>query len=286
MGCDSCAGANAQGTRRLATLHLPSEPCQRCAAVTWSPCPTLTLVCSQPPLQGYKPPEEGPSEYQTIPLDKIEDFGVHCKQVGSWRRSDARARTHAPCMTPCLQCTVPCILALTPCWAYSHTPVSPAYSSMPSPHPLLDYCTHSAVLLAGHLLLQVLAGFPPAGPAVEQVLGAWWGAGGQCACAYSRHSTAPLHARHAQHGSEGPCRTYLLLLALLAVYTAWPAACPPHWLKLLPTHRLCAVAGVGAGVGTVVQPAAGYARPGGRPAGRHRWAVLHCLVGWWWVLFG
>lgn len=30
--------------------------------------------------QGYKPPDEGPSEYQTIPLNKIEDFGVHCKQ--------------------------------------------------------------------------------------------------------------------------------------------------------------------------------------------------------------
>ncbi|KAI1713083.1 JAB1/Mov34/MPN/PAD-1 ubiquitin protease domain-containing protein [Ditylenchus destructor] len=30
--------------------------------------------------KGYKPPEEGPSEYQTIPLSKIEDFGVHCKQ--------------------------------------------------------------------------------------------------------------------------------------------------------------------------------------------------------------
>jgi len=30
--------------------------------------------------QGYKPPEEGPSEYQTIPIAKIEDFGVHCKQ--------------------------------------------------------------------------------------------------------------------------------------------------------------------------------------------------------------
>jgi COP9 signalosome complex subunit 5 len=28
----------------------------------------------------YKPPDEGPSEYQTIPLEKIEDFGVHCKQ--------------------------------------------------------------------------------------------------------------------------------------------------------------------------------------------------------------
>ena len=31
-------------------------------------------------IQGYKPPDEGPSEYQTIPLNKIEDFGVHCKQ--------------------------------------------------------------------------------------------------------------------------------------------------------------------------------------------------------------
>ncbi|CAJ0834313.1 7029_t:CDS:10 [Entrophospora sp. SA101] len=30
--------------------------------------------------QGYKAPDDGPSEYQTIPLSKIEDFGVHCKQ--------------------------------------------------------------------------------------------------------------------------------------------------------------------------------------------------------------
>jgi hypothetical protein len=30
--------------------------------------------------KGYKPPDEEPSEYQTIPLNKIEDFGVHCKQ--------------------------------------------------------------------------------------------------------------------------------------------------------------------------------------------------------------
>lgn len=33
--------------------------------------------------QGYKPPDEGPAEYQTIPLNKIEDFGVHCKQYYS-----------------------------------------------------------------------------------------------------------------------------------------------------------------------------------------------------------
>ena len=30
--------------------------------------------------EGYKLPDEPPSEYQTIPLNKIEDFGVHCKQ--------------------------------------------------------------------------------------------------------------------------------------------------------------------------------------------------------------
>lgn len=29
---------------------------------------------------GYLPPDEGPSQYQTIPLEKIEDFGVHAKQ--------------------------------------------------------------------------------------------------------------------------------------------------------------------------------------------------------------
>jgi COP9 signalosome complex subunit 5 len=29
--------------------------------------------------KGYKPPSDEPSEYQTIPLNKIEDFGVHCK---------------------------------------------------------------------------------------------------------------------------------------------------------------------------------------------------------------
>lgn len=32
---------------------------------------------------GYKPPDEGPREYQTIPLSKIEDFGVHCKSYYS-----------------------------------------------------------------------------------------------------------------------------------------------------------------------------------------------------------
>ena len=30
-------------------------------------------------LKVTEPQDEGPSEYQTIPLNKIEDFGVHCK---------------------------------------------------------------------------------------------------------------------------------------------------------------------------------------------------------------
>lgn len=41
--------------------------------------PDVTCKC----LQGYKPPDEPASEYQTIPLNKIEDFGVHCKQYYS-----------------------------------------------------------------------------------------------------------------------------------------------------------------------------------------------------------
>lgn len=30
--------------------------------------------------EGYKPDDAAPSEYQSIPISKIEDFGVHCKQ--------------------------------------------------------------------------------------------------------------------------------------------------------------------------------------------------------------
>uniref|UniRef100_A0A803LYQ7 MPN domain-containing protein n=2 Tax=Chenopodium quinoa TaxID=63459 RepID=A0A803LYQ7_CHEQI len=33
--------------------------------------------------EGYKPPDDPISEYQTIPLNKIEDFGVHCRQYYS-----------------------------------------------------------------------------------------------------------------------------------------------------------------------------------------------------------
>ena len=38
-------------------------------------------ICAR--LQHYKPPDEKPSEYQTIPLSKIEDFGVHAKSYYS-----------------------------------------------------------------------------------------------------------------------------------------------------------------------------------------------------------
>ena len=34
-------------------------------------------------MQHYKPPDEKPSEYQTIPLSKIEDFGVHASSYYS-----------------------------------------------------------------------------------------------------------------------------------------------------------------------------------------------------------
>ncbi|PRP75530.1 Mov34/MPN/PAD-1 family protein [Planoprotostelium fungivorum] len=33
--------------------------------------------------EGYKPEDAPPSEYQSIPMSKIEDFGVHCKQYYS-----------------------------------------------------------------------------------------------------------------------------------------------------------------------------------------------------------
>ncbi|KAL6965350.1 hypothetical protein U1Q18_036406 [Sarracenia purpurea var. burkii] len=40
----------------------------------------VQIVAFRTYLEGYKPPDEPVSEYQTIPLNKIEDFGVHCKQ--------------------------------------------------------------------------------------------------------------------------------------------------------------------------------------------------------------
>ncbi|TKR81244.1 hypothetical protein L596_015148 [Steinernema carpocapsae] len=33
--------------------------------------------------RGFQPSDEAPSEYQSVPLNKIEDFGVHCKQYYS-----------------------------------------------------------------------------------------------------------------------------------------------------------------------------------------------------------
>ena len=42
------------------------------------PCmPMHNLLIADLGSQGYKPPDAAPSEYQTIPENKIEDFGVH-----------------------------------------------------------------------------------------------------------------------------------------------------------------------------------------------------------------
>ena len=55
--------------------------------------------------EGYKPPEEGPSEYQTIPLSKIEDFGVHANQYYSLDVSFFKARFPPPRpLLPLLAC--------------------------------------------------------------------------------------------------------------------------------------------------------------------------------------
>lgn len=55
--------------------------------------PFATLPHALTRAEGYKPPDEGPAEYQTIPLSKIEDFGVHAKQVRI-------ACTRIPCCCP------------------------------------------------------------------------------------------------------------------------------------------------------------------------------------------
>ena len=38
---------------------------------------------ASPLKQGYKPPDEPASQYQTIPMNKIEDFGVHASSYYS-----------------------------------------------------------------------------------------------------------------------------------------------------------------------------------------------------------
>ncbi|OWM75600.1 hypothetical protein CDL15_Pgr021765 [Punica granatum] len=50
--------------------------------------------------EGYKPPDEPVSEYQTIPLNKIEDFGVHCKQVLIFFHLGFGYSCFAPGLTP------------------------------------------------------------------------------------------------------------------------------------------------------------------------------------------
>ena len=45
----------------------------------------------------YKPPDAAASEYQTIPLDKIEDFGVHANQYYQLDVSFFKVDTPLPC---------------------------------------------------------------------------------------------------------------------------------------------------------------------------------------------
>ena len=47
-----------------------------------SPSPSLSPPSSLLS-QNYRPTDDGPHEYQSIPLDKIEDFGVHCRRYYS-----------------------------------------------------------------------------------------------------------------------------------------------------------------------------------------------------------
>ena len=44
-----------------------------------SSCLSMELRLSLSNEQGYKPADEPASQYQTIPMNKIEDFGVHCQ---------------------------------------------------------------------------------------------------------------------------------------------------------------------------------------------------------------
>jgi hypothetical protein len=53
----------------------PSSPRVIVTRLLSTPCPPPRSTYPK----DYKPADEGPGEYQTIPLDKIEDFGVHAK---------------------------------------------------------------------------------------------------------------------------------------------------------------------------------------------------------------
>ena len=166
-------------------------------------------------------------------MDKIEDFGVHCKQVrwcsGGFGRAlrcfdtgeevgGIRAVVLERCLAPCDQSQTtntaqnrikpmhhpPAVLLVGHLLLQFYSLVMRGFQSYHTYNPFppsvrlqyysleisffnslvkvqLNHIVNqmssflfavSAVLLARHLLLQVLAGRPPAGPAVEQVLGA------------------------------------------------------------------------------------------------------------------
>ncbi|CAI5476630.1 unnamed protein product [Closterium sp. Yama58-4] len=114
--------------------------------------------------KGYKPPDEPPSEYQTIPLNKIEDFGVHCKQYYSLDITYFKSSLDSHLLD----------LLWNKYWvntlSSSQLLQSIFLSCHPSSLPLLHPPSLS-VLLPRHHILQVVPRLTPAGPAVEQVLG-------------------------------------------------------------------------------------------------------------------
>lgn len=76
--------AVAAHTLRPALQQIPAMRCSCCCCVHVCVCHVqVEIGAFRTYPEGYKPPDEGPSEYQTIPLSKIEDFGVHAKQVSA-----------------------------------------------------------------------------------------------------------------------------------------------------------------------------------------------------------
>lgn len=66
-----------EGASVCLTFH-PSPTFCLYACLSLLPSVPLSVSLSLPPLsQGYTPSSAAPSEYQSIPPEKIEDFGVH-----------------------------------------------------------------------------------------------------------------------------------------------------------------------------------------------------------------
>jgi len=92
-------GCGRQGRDR-GLPHLPQgERGPRAALAPYPPLrrgrPPLTAPPPSPDPQGFTPTEGGPSEYQTIPLEKIEEFGIHAKQYYALEVSFFRSKVDA-----------------------------------------------------------------------------------------------------------------------------------------------------------------------------------------------